>query len=133
MRLLRWWSLFDRHPNTVVPPIACPPLIHSLPQRLRTIGSLGADALLLLHFDRAFSEQPGEVFIRGSRARSWADPKCLRRRQLRFSHKRAGNVELLKKLGEELNFTVHGMATVSLDGQRLSSTRIREGDHASHP
>jgi riboflavin kinase/FMN adenylyltransferase len=33
---------------------------------------------------------------------------------------------LLKKLGAELNFSVHGLAAVSLDGQIVSSTRIRE-------
>jgi len=43
-----------------------------------------------------------------------------------FGHKRGGNVALLKKLGTELKFTVHGMAAVSLDGQTVSSTRIRE-------
>jgi riboflavin kinase/FMN adenylyltransferase len=29
-------------------------------------------------------------------------------------------------LGEELNFAVHGMAAVSLDGEAVSSTRVRE-------
>ena len=55
---------FDRHPNTVVAPSRVPPLIYSLPQKLRTIESLGADDLLLIHFDKAFSEQTGEAFIR---------------------------------------------------------------------
>jgi riboflavin kinase/FMN adenylyltransferase len=43
-----------------------------------------------------------------------------------FGHQRSGNVALLKTLGGELGFTVHGMAAVSLDGQMVSSTRIRE-------
>jgi riboflavin kinase/FMN adenylyltransferase len=43
-----------------------------------------------------------------------------------FGHKRGGNVALLKTLGAELNFVVHGMAAVSLDGEAVSSTRIRE-------
>ena len=43
-----------------------------------------------------------------------------------FGHKRGGNVALLKKLGKEMNFTVHGLAAVSLDGKPVSSTRIRE-------
>ena len=56
---------FDRHPNTVVAPDRVPPLIYSLPRKLRAIESLGADTLLLIHFDKAFSEQTGEAFIRG--------------------------------------------------------------------
>jgi riboflavin kinase / FMN adenylyltransferase len=35
-------------------------------------------------------------------------------------------VVLLKTLGTELNFQVHGLAAVALDGQPVSSTRIRE-------
>ena len=33
---------------------------------------------------------------------------------------------VLKTLGQELNFMVHGLAAVSLDGQVVSSTRVRE-------
>src|SRR5260370_39343854 len=51
---------FDRHPNSIVAPDRVPPLIYSLPQRLRAIESLGADALLLIQFDKKFSEQTGE-------------------------------------------------------------------------
>src|SRR5512135_224476 len=51
---------FDRHPNTVVAPARLPPLIYSLPQKLRVIESLGPDALWLIHFDQEFSRQTGE-------------------------------------------------------------------------
>src|SRR5580698_7287779 len=54
---------FDQHPSSVVAPQRVPPLIYSLPQKLRVIGSYGADSLLLIHFDKAFSEQTGEAFI----------------------------------------------------------------------
>lgn len=43
-----------------------------------------------------------------------------------FGHKRSGDVALLKKLGGEIGFSVHGLAAVSLDGRVVSSTRIRE-------
>jgi len=33
---------------------------------------------------------------------------------------------LLRKLGEQLRFAVHGLAAVALDGRTVSSTRIRE-------
>ena len=49
-----------------------------------------------------------------------------------FGHQRSGNVALLKRLGDELGFTVHGLAAVSLDGQIVSSTRIREAIRAGN-
>jgi len=121
---------FDRHPNAVVAPQRVPDLIQPLQQKLRVIESLGTDALLLIHFDRAFSEQSGDAFIRNL-VRDLGQVHSLSvGAAFAFGHKRSGNVALLKKLGEELKFTVHGVAAVSLDGQPVSSTRIREAIRA---
>ena len=117
---------FDRHPNTVVAPQRVPPLVYSLPQKLRALESLGADVLLLAHFDKAFSQKPGEEFVCGlARELGHIRSICVGANFV-FGHKRSGNVELLKKLGAEMNFAVHGLSAVSLDGQAVSSTRIRQ-------
>jgi riboflavin kinase/FMN adenylyltransferase len=117
---------FDQHPNTVVAPARVPPLIYSLPQKLRAIESLGPDALLLIHFDKGFSQKTGEAFVR-ELAAAWSGVQsiCVGA-NFTFGYKRGGNVELLKTLGGELKFSVHGMAAVSLDRKPVSSTRIRE-------
>jgi riboflavin kinase/FMN adenylyltransferase len=81
---------------------------------------------LLIQFDKKFSEQTGEQFIRGlARDFGKIHSICVGANFV-FGHKRGGNVELLKKLGAELNFHVHGLSAVSLDGHAVSSTRIRE-------
>ena len=121
---------FDRHPNTVVAPGRVPPLIYSLPQKLRVIESLGADALLQIHFDEEFSRLTGEAFIRQlARDLGQMQSLCVGA-DFVFGHRRSGNVALLKTLGQELGFAVHGLAAVSLDGQMVSSTRIREAIRA---
>ncbi|MBI5387902.1 MAG: bifunctional riboflavin kinase/FAD synthetase [Verrucomicrobia bacterium] len=117
---------FDRHPAAVLAPQRVPPLIYTLPQKLRAIEALGADAVLLIHFDRQFSSQPGEDFIRelaGGLGRIFS--VCVGS-AFTFGHQRTGNVDLLRRLGREMGFVVHGLAAVSLDGRRVSSTRIRE-------
>ncbi|MBI4661845.1 MAG: bifunctional riboflavin kinase/FAD synthetase [Verrucomicrobia bacterium] len=117
---------FDRHPNSVVAPERTPPLIYSLAQKLRVIGSLGVEATLLITFDRSFSEQTGEKFVRNL-ARDFHHIHSIGvGSNFTFGHKRSGNVALLKTLGQELKFAVHGLAAVSLDGKIVSSTRIRE-------
>jgi riboflavin kinase / FMN adenylyltransferase len=117
---------FDRHPNTVVSPNHVPLLIYSLGQKLRAIESLGADALLLLHFDKTFSEQTGEMFVsRLARELGRIQSLCVGANFV-FGYKRSGDVDLLKKFGAELKFIVHDMAAVSLDGRAVSSTRIRK-------
>jgi riboflavin kinase/FMN adenylyltransferase len=121
---------FDRHANTVVAPGRVPPLVYSLPQKLRAIESLGPDALLLMHFDKALSQESGEAYIRGlARDLGQIQSLCVGTNFV-FGHKRGGNVELLRQLGAELKFVVHGMAAVSLDGRAVSSTRIREAIRA---
>ncbi len=117
---------FDRHPNTVVAPGQVPPLIYSLPQKLRAIESLGADTLLLIHFDKTFSRQTGEAFIRSLAQDVGQIQSLCVGADFVFGHQRSGHVALLKKLGSGIGFQVHGLAAVSLDNQIVSSTRIRE-------
>jgi riboflavin kinase/FMN adenylyltransferase len=117
---------FDRHPNAVVAPDRVPPQIFSRSQKLRAVEALGSDALLEIHFDQMFSEKPGDVFIRElARDLGRIHSVCVGA-DFVFGHRRSGDVGLLKKLGAELGFQVHGLAAVSLDGHVVSSTRIRE-------
>ena len=122
---------FDRHPNTIVAPGHEPPLIYPLPQKIRTIEALGTDALLLIEFDRAFSEQSGEAFIRKLASELRQIQSICVGADFVFGHKRSGNVALLRQLGDELNFHVHGMSALALDGEVVSSTRIRSAIHAA--
>ena len=117
---------FDCHPNSIVAPERNPPLIYALRQKLRVIGSLGIDTTWLIHFDKAFSERPGEKFICDLVHDFGHVYSLCVGSAFTFGHQRSGNVALLRKLGQELNFIVHGLASVSLDGKAVSSTRIRE-------
>jgi riboflavin kinase/FMN adenylyltransferase len=122
---------FDRHPGSIVAPAHAPQLIYPLTQKMRTIESIGPDALLLLAFDRAFSEQPGELFIRNlARDLGRIQSICVGANFV-FGHQRSGNVALLRRLGAELGFNVHGMAALALDGEAVSSTRIRAAIQAA--
>jgi riboflavin kinase/FMN adenylyltransferase len=117
---------FDKHPNTVIAPDRAPALIYPLEQKLRVIESLEADVTLVVHFDKAFSERSGEEFVRTLVAEAGPIRSICVGANFTFGHKRSGNVELLRRLGAELKFTVHGQAAVALDGRAVSSTRIRQ-------
>jgi riboflavin kinase / FMN adenylyltransferase len=117
---------FDKHPNAIVAPDKTPPLIYSLPQKLRAIESLGIEDILLVGFDEPFSRQSGERFVRALAGDFGKIHSICVGADFVFGHRRSGNVALLKELGSELHFYVHGLSAVSLDGQPVSSTRIRE-------
>jgi riboflavin kinase/FMN adenylyltransferase len=123
---------FDRHPNTVVAPDRAPPLIYSLPQKLRVIETLGVDVALLIRFDKEFSEHSGQDFVRWLARDAGPIRSICVGANFVFGHKRSGNVEVLRKLGAELGFMVHGMAAVALDGKAVSSTRIRQAISAGN-
>jgi riboflavin kinase / FMN adenylyltransferase len=117
---------FDRHPNSIVAPDRVPPQIYSQPQKLRALASLGADATLVIPFTREFSALPAEDFIRALVTRLAPVQSVCVGSSFVFGRKRSGDVALLQRLGAELNFVVHGLAAVALDGEMVSSTRIRE-------
>ncbi|HXG46520.1 MAG TPA: bifunctional riboflavin kinase/FAD synthetase [Methylomirabilota bacterium] len=117
---------FDRHPNAVVAPERVPPLIYSLPQKLRCLEALGVDVTLLLPFDESLSRKTGEEFVLDLAREPGSLQSVCVGAAFTFGHKRSGDLGLLRRLGAELGFAVHGVAAVSLDGEVVSSTRIRE-------
>jgi len=121
---------FDRHPNAVVAPANVPPLIFPLDKKLEVIASFGVEAAYVIRFDKAFSQISGEQFIR-SLARDFKQIKSLCVGDgFMFGERRSGNVALLRTLGGELGFTIHALHDVELDGQSVSSTRIRDAVRA---
>ncbi len=121
---------FDRHPNAVVAPASVPPLIYPLSKKLQVIASCGVEAAYVIRFDKAFSQIPGEPFVRGlARGFKRIQSICVGDGFM-FGAGRSGNVSLLRKLGGELAFILHAMRDVQLDGQSVSSTRIREAVRA---
>jgi len=116
---------FDRHPTRVIAPDRAPALLQTRAQRLRAIESVGIDVALLIKFDKAFSLKPGAEFVREIADGFGAIHSICVGVNFAFGHKRDGNVELLHTLGQALGFHVHGLQSVSLDGQAVSSTRIR--------
>jgi riboflavin kinase/FMN adenylyltransferase len=121
---------FDRHPNAIVAPASVPPLIHPLDKKLEVIASFGVEAAYVIRFDKAFSQIPGEQFVRGlARDFHRINSICVGDGFM-FGASRSGNVALLGKLGGELGFTLHALRDVELDGQAVSSTRIRDAVRA---
>jgi riboflavin kinase/FMN adenylyltransferase len=121
---------FDRHPNSIVAPERTPPLIYSLEQKLREISKLGVDAILLLEFTREFSQKAAEQFVQELSEDFRNIYSICVGSNFTFGCRRSGNVDLLKRMGQELGFRVHGLSAVALDGQVVSSTRIRDAIRA---
>ena len=114
---------FDPHPMRVLRPDQAPLLLTSTEHKLALFRQLGADACLLVTFDKAFSELPAAQFI--DRIASCRQV-CVGTR-FRFGHDRAGNVALMEKLAPQYGFTVKEIKSVlTSDGEMISSTAVRQ-------
>jgi riboflavin kinase/FMN adenylyltransferase len=117
---------FDRHPNAIVAPASVPPLIYPLSVKLALLGSLGLNATCVIRFDKAFSQISGAEFVRVlARDFGKIHSVCVGANFM-FGCRRSGNVALLQEQGAKLGFAVCGAPDVVLDGQPVSSTRIRD-------
>jgi riboflavin kinase/FMN adenylyltransferase len=123
---------FDRHPNQVVAPDRAPLPIYTLDHKLRVLASMLVDVTWLIEFDREFSQIPAEEFVHRL-VRDFAPLHSLSvGAGFTFGHRRGGDLNLLFRMGQECGFDVHGLAPVSLGGEPVSSTRIREAIRGGH-
>ena len=122
---------FDRHPASVVRPESAPRLLTDLDQKLELLAATGIDYCLVITFDETRRRETAEDFVREVLADCLAAREVVVGEDFHFGHARAGNVALLRKLGEELGFVVDGLELVGATGrvaveeERVSSTRIR--------
>ena len=119
---------FDRHPLSLLRPELCPEPLLSNAQKVDRLGETGLDATVMLEFDRAFSEQSPEQFVRSILVEALHARVVLVGGDFRFGAKGAGNVDTLRELGEAHGFVVRLIEDVVADGseRRASSTWVRE-------
>ena len=116
---------FDQHPANIISPKNAPSLIQTQAQRNRSIELLGVDAILIIKFNEAFSRKTGKSFIQELALGFGSIHSISVGNDFMFGHNRDGNFQLLQKLSQELNFLTYGLQPVKLNGQIVSSTRIR--------
>jgi riboflavin kinase/FMN adenylyltransferase len=131
---------FEPLPREFFAPAAPPPRLLLPRAKAEGLLALQADQVGLLRFNGRLSALGAEEFVRRvliqrlSAREVWVGP------EFRFGKARGGDIALLRRMGEEgaaqgRGFTAHEIEPVLLDGERVSSTRIREallaGDFAA--
>lgn len=117
-------ATFDVLPESVLRPDRAPPSLTSIAEKLELMQSAGVDAIVVWHFDEAFSRVAAEDFV--ARMLSAGD---LRRMvvgpDIAFGHRRGGDVSLLRAMAERHGFAVEELAPERESEGEISSTRIR--------
>jgi riboflavin kinase/FMN adenylyltransferase len=131
-------ATFDPHPVTYFKPDVAPFRLTTLDQREKLFAHAGADAMLVFGFDEKLRETSAEEFVSWLLAGKIGAAGVVTGDDFSFGKGRSGNVETLKTLGGHSGIIAETVAPVVVDGERVSSGRVREalvaGDigHATH-
>jgi riboflavin kinase/FMN adenylyltransferase len=117
---------FDPHPDEVVRPGSHPPLLCTAKRRAELLAGLGVDAVCVLPFTYEFSQLSPDEFVRIALAERLHAAVVVVGENFRFGHKAAGDVALLKQLGEKYDFTAEGVPLLVAGDVTISSSYIRE-------
>jgi len=117
---------FDPHPEKVLRPESAPHLLSATQHKIALIRALGVEHLLIINFDKQFAATEPEDFVQQLVTHSKPLREICVGHEWSFGKKRRGNLDLLKKLGANMNFDVVGILPVKINGAVVSSTAIRQ-------
>jgi riboflavin kinase / FMN adenylyltransferase len=117
---------FYPHPPRVLRPAKAPLLLCPLAQRLSGFEMIGLDAALVLRFNQQLSKLSPEEFAEKFLVETLRAKAVFVGENFRFGHKQAGDVKLLAELGQRWGFEACVVPPVTLDGEVVSSTAIRQ-------
>jgi riboflavin kinase/FMN adenylyltransferase len=127
LRLPRLVITFEPQPQEFFAgPSAPPARLMRLREKLLALDGLGIERVLCLEFDQRLAAMPApRLHRRSAGAWVWAIRYLVVGDDFRFGHRRAGDFAMLVEAGQHHGFEVADNHSHSLDGERVSSTRIR--------
>ena len=121
---------FDPHPARILRPEEAPHLLTATQHKIALIRALGVGHLLVVKFDKNFSATSPENFVEQLVQNSKPLREICVGHEWSFGKNRAGNLDLLQKLGARFDFNVVGIPPVKVNGTVVSSTAIRQAVEA---
>jgi riboflavin kinase/FMN adenylyltransferase len=113
---------FDPHPLSVIHPEALPKLIMPFAVKRDVIEGLGVRELVVIPFDEEFAHQSAEEFIDRVLVEKLTADRVSVGQNFRFGAKAKGDPAML---GRHSQFETRVVPLVEVDGETVSSTRIR--------
>jgi riboflavin kinase/FMN adenylyltransferase len=116
---------FDPPPRKVLRPETAPLQLSTREQRLAWFAEAGLEAVIFLPFTLELSRLRPEEFVQQILVRNLSVRTVLVGENFRFGHQQAGNVGLLRDLGQRYGFEVAVVPPITSRGEIVSSTAIR--------
>ena len=119
-------ATFDPHPVRYFRPDVAPFRLTTLDQREALFAHAGADAMLVFEFGEKLRETSAEDFVAKLLGGDIGAAGVVTGADFSFGKGRTGNVEVLKTLGGHLGIIAEAVAPVLVNGERVSSGKVRE-------
>ncbi len=116
---------FDPHPIRILRPDSDLKLIAPTPEKLRLLSETNIDAVLLLPFTRDLSLMSPHHFAHDILTKALKVREVHEGYNFHFGHRAEGDVEMLARFGQEMDFTVEIYPELRLRGEPVSSSHIR--------
>ena len=119
-------ATFDPHPVKYFKPDVPPFRLTTLDQREQLFAHAGADAMLVFEFGSQLASMDAEAFVAEVLAKQIGAVGVVTGDDFSFGKGRTGDPALLKAVGERHGVAAEAVPQVLLDGERISSGRVRE-------
>jgi len=116
---------FDPHPRKVIPGRNDVKILSTLEEKEIILAQLGLENLFVINFTTEFSRQSPEDFVKKYLVDGIGLKEIVIGHDHHFGKERDGNFELLQNLGRKFNFAVTLIPEYSVEGETVSSTKIR--------
>ncbi|NOY66962.1 MAG: bifunctional riboflavin kinase/FAD synthetase [Gammaproteobacteria bacterium] len=117
---------FEPQPQEFFAPAQAKPRLTRFREKYQALKRYSVDRVLCLRFDASFASMTAEDFIDQVLMQGLDVKYLVVGDDFQFGKDRQGNFELLRAAGQQLGFPVVNMHTFNIEGERVSSTRIRD-------
>ena len=117
---------FEPYPAEVLTPATAPGRLTTLDEKLEFVAKLEVDLCVVIEFTPEFARLPCDRFVGDILVGKLRVAHVVAGGTHTFGADRAGDPARLAELGERYGFTVESVAAATVEGNRVSSTAIRE-------
>jgi len=116
---------FEPHPREFFAPDAAPARLSTLREKLELLSEAGVEQTMICPFNAAFAALSADEFIEQVLVGALRVGHLIVGDDFRFGRGRTGDFALLQAAGQRHGFTVEAMGSVTVDGERVSSSGVR--------
>lgn len=117
---------FEPHPREFFAPDQAPVRLTTLREKLELLAHHGVDRVQICRFNFALAQVTAQEFIERILVRGMGVRWLQVGDDFRFGARRAGDLDMLKTFASRHDYEVEAIPTVLLDGERASSTAVRD-------